>query len=163
MGKQVRKNYAFIDAQNLHLGAIDAGIDLDYKKLRIYLRDKYKVEKAYLFMGYLPQYSDLYARLQEYGYIIKFKPVLPARVGQTQKGNVDAHLAFNVMLYYHEYEQAVLITNDGDFDTLTEYLRKKGRLAAVLSPNRAKCSSLLKIAAKDKMQYLQDIGRKIQI
>ena len=157
-----KKNYAFIDAQNLHLGSKDAVLNIDYKKLRVYLKDKYNVERAYLFMGYLPQYTDLYAKRQEEGYIIKFKPVLPAQDSQKQKGDIDAHLAFCVMLYYREYKEAVLVTSDGDFDIVVKYLRKKGKLAAVLSPNRNKCSALLKIAAADKMQYLQDVGSKIK-
>ena len=155
-------NYAFIDAQNLYLGAKDAGIDLDYRKLRIYLKEKYKVEKAYLFIGYLPENQDLYASLQENGFLLKFKPVLPARNGVKQKGDVDADLAFSIMRYYKEYDQAVLITSDGDFDTVTKYLRQKEKLAAVISPNRDKCSALLQKAAQDKMQYLKDIKGKIK-
>ena len=80
---------------------------------------------------------------------------------QKQKGDIDAHLAFCVMLYYREYEKAVLVTSDGDFDIVVKYLNKKNKLAAVFSPNRDKCSSLLKIAAGGKMQYLQDVGGKI--
>lgn len=155
------KRYAFIDAQNLHLGSKDAGLKLDYRRFRVYLKEKYGVERAYLFMGYLPEYIELYANRQEEGYIMKFKPVMPARLGQKQKGDVDADLAFNVMRYYREYDEAILVTSDGDFDTITKYLRKKGKLGAVISPNRDKCSALLQKAATDKMQYLQDIGEKV--
>ncbi len=56
-----KKNYAFIDAQNLHLGSKDAGLDINYRKLRVYLKDKYNVDRAYLFMGYMPQYADIYS------------------------------------------------------------------------------------------------------
>ena len=142
---QPKNNYAFIDAQNLHLGSQDACVNLDYAKFRIYLKEKYNVERAYLFLGYLPQYVELYSKRQEEGYIIKFKPVMQAKDGQKQKGDIDAHLAFYVMVYYKEYYQAILVTSDGDFDTVVQYLRKKERLAAVISPNRDKCSALLKI------------------
>ena len=92
-----KANYAFIDAQNLHLGSKDAGISLSYKKFRIYLKDKYNIEKAYLFIGYLPENRDIYDSLQDKGFLLKFKPVLPAKEGQRQKGDVDADLAFNLM------------------------------------------------------------------
>lgn len=114
-----------------------------------------------MFIGYIAENRALYDSLQDYGYLLKFKPVLPAKEGQKQKGDIDADLAFNVMRYYKEYNQAVLVTSDGDFDTLTSYLRKKAKLAAVISPNKEKCSALLTKAAQDKMLYLQDIGNKI--
>ncbi|KKS37972.1 MAG: hypothetical protein A3G49_01295 [Candidatus Sungbacteria bacterium RIFCSPLOWO2_12_FULL_41_11] len=161
MPNKLKKNYAFIDGQNLYLGTRAAGLDLDYKKLRIYLKEKYNVEKAYLFIGYIPENQDLYAELQEQGYLLKFKPVLPARNGMKPKGDIDADLAFSVMRYYKEYDGAVLITSDGDFDTVVRYLRKKSKLSAVISPNKDKCSALLKKAAQDKIQFLEEVGEKI--
>ena len=43
--------YAFIDSQNLNLGIQSLGWKLDFKKFRLYLKNKYSVEKAYLFIG----------------------------------------------------------------------------------------------------------------
>lgn len=43
------KNYAFIDSQNLNLGIQKQGWKLNYKKFRVYLHEKYGVEKAYMF------------------------------------------------------------------------------------------------------------------
>jgi len=161
MEKIIKSNYAFIDGQNLYLGSKDAGINLSYKKFRVYLKEKYNVERCYLFIGYIAENRSIYDSLQDSGYLLKFKPVLPAKDGQKQKGDIDADLAFNVMRYYKEYESAVLVTSDGDFDTLASYLRKKNKLIAVISPNKEKCSALLEKAAQDKMFYLQDIGNKI--
>ena len=70
-----QNNYAYIDSQNLHLGVQSLGWELDYKKFRRYLTEKYKVATAYLFIGYIPQNQDLYSSLQKSGYILKFKPV----------------------------------------------------------------------------------------
>ena len=87
--------------------------------------------------------------------------MLPAKDGQKQKGDIDADLAFNLIRYYQEYNKAILITSDGDFDTVTKYLRKKNKLLAVISPNRKKCSILLRRAGGEAMQYLEDVGPKI--
>ena len=156
-----KPNYAFIDGQNLYLGSRNANIDLNYRKFRVYLKDKYNIDRAYLFIGYLQKNRNLYDMLQDCGYLLKFKPVLPARDGQKQKGDVDADLAFNIMRYYQEYAQAVLVTSDGDFDTVTSYLREQNKLRAVISPSRKKCSALLQQAASEKMFYLEDIGEKV--
>lgn len=53
MKKQnIIKNYAFIDGNNLYLGAKSQNIDLDYGEFRKYLRSKMNVNKAFLFIGY---------------------------------------------------------------------------------------------------------------
>lgn len=56
-------NYAFIDGQNFNLGVQSLGWKLDYKKFRIYLKEKYKISKSYLFLGYIPTNQDLYSSL----------------------------------------------------------------------------------------------------
>ncbi len=63
-------NYAFIDSQNLNLGIRSRGWELDFKKFRIYLNDKYNVKKAFLFIGYVATNEGLYAALQKFGYIL---------------------------------------------------------------------------------------------
>ena len=83
------KNYAFIDGQNLNLGIKELGWKLDLKKLRIYLKDKYSVDKAYYFIGYMESNAVLYKVLQEYGYILIFKPTYSGPEGRI-KGNCDA-------------------------------------------------------------------------
>lgn len=68
--------YAFVDSQNLNLGIKDCGWDLDFGRFYIYLRDKYKVTKTFLFLGYVPGNEGLYTFLQKSGYIVIFKPTL---------------------------------------------------------------------------------------
>lgn len=41
------KVYVYIDSNNLNLGIRDLGWKLDYKKFRVYLKDKYNVSVAY--------------------------------------------------------------------------------------------------------------------
>lgn len=87
----VRKsNYAFIDSQNLNLGVRSQGWQIDWRKFRQYLRSKYGVIKAYLFIGQLAGNESLYAFLQESGYILIFKPTLEFKQGGLTriKGNV---------------------------------------------------------------------------
>ena len=74
-------NYAFIDSQNLNLGVKSLGWDLDFRKFRIYLKEKFCVATAYVFIGYVQENQTLYASLQKSGYILIFKPVLPDKDG----------------------------------------------------------------------------------
>ena len=112
-----KNNYAFIDAQNLNLGVQRLGWKLDFRRFRVYLKEKYLVTKAYLFIGYLAQNTNLYRALQEYGYILIFKAVLQKKDG-TVKGNVDAELVLHAMIQYGNYDRAVIVTSDGDFACL---------------------------------------------
>ena len=89
----MQNNFAFVDANNVHLGIRSIGWDLDWKRFRVYLEEHYGVSRAYLFIGFLPEHQRLYTRMQNYGYTLVFKP-LSYREGGKPKGNVDAALTF---------------------------------------------------------------------
>lgn len=122
--KSFRNNYVFIDSQNLNLAIRSLGWRLDFKRFRKYLWDKYRITKAFLFIGYLPQYQNLYDNLRQSGYILIFKPILQKR-GSYVKGNIDAELVLQTMIEYHNFNQAIIITGDGDFYCLVRYLNRK--------------------------------------
>ena len=146
-------NFAFIDSNNLNLGIKEIGWRLDFKKFRIYLAEKYAVKKAYLFIGYLPENQELYRSLQEFGYVLIFKPVMRNKDGEP-KGNVDAELVLQAMIDWGKYEKAVIVSSDGDFYCLVNYLYEKEKLKRVISPNYKRCSALLKKAAREKIDFL---------
>lgn len=155
-------NIAYIDSQNLNLGVQSLGWSLDYKKFRIYLKEKYQVTTAYLFIGFIPENNNLYSSLQKAGYILKFKPVLPNKDG-SHKGNVDADLVMQVMIDYFEknFDQAVIVTSDGDFYCLVDYLYDRKKLKIVLSPYQKTCSTLLKKTAREKIVFIDNLRKKL--
>ena len=140
------KVYAFIDTQNLNLAILDQGWKLDFGRFRRYLKDKYKVEKAYLFIGYVAGNEFLYAYLQKVGYVLVFKPTLVGKKRKEAyvKGNVDAELVLHSMIEFPNYDEAMIVSGDGDFHCLIEYLEKEGKLHSVLIPNHRKFSALLR-------------------
>ena len=139
--KKSANNYAFIDSQNLNLSIREQGWALDYKKFRIYLKDVFEVTKAYLFIGYIETNQALYKYLQDAGYTLIFKPTLQLSNGRV-KGNVDAELVLHTMIEFDNYERAVIVTGDGDFHCLVDYLIQQGKLAKLVIPNQRKFSSL---------------------
>lgn len=143
--KKLPTTYAFIDSQNLNLGVKDQGWTLDFAKFRILLKEKYHIEKAYLFIGQVAGNELLYAYLQESGYILIFKPTLERHFGKKVivKGNVDAELVLHAMIQYESYNKAVIVSGDGDFHCLIEYLESKNKLFKIIVPNK-KYSSLLR-------------------
>lgn len=127
-------NYAFIDCQNLHKAILHQGWYLSYKRFRKYLADKYGIEKAFMFVGYLPGNEWLYSLIRNTGYIVVFKPTLRLADG-TVKGNVDAELVLHTMIEYPNFEKALIVTGDGDFYCLVEHLIKNGKLLKVMVPD----------------------------
>lgn len=140
-------NIAYIDAANLD-NALRYALhwDLDYAKFRKWLTDKYKVERAYVFIGYISKYKDLYQYLQECGFTLVFKDVMYDRQGKA-KGNCDSDLLAQAFqdLYEGDLDKAIIVASDGDYAPLVKALQTKAKLEAILSPSEAeKCSILLK-------------------
>ncbi len=140
-----KNNYAFIDSQNLNLGIKSAGWKLDHRKFRLYLKNKYNVQEAFLFIGHVDGNEALYTQLQRCGFILVFKPTLEIKKDDmvTVKGNVDAELVLHAMLELKNYDKAVIVSGDGDFHCLIEYLEESGKLLRLLTPN-SRYSSLLR-------------------
>lgn len=157
----MNKNYAFIDSQNVNLSIKSQGWSLDWSRFRIYLKEHYCIEKAYLFIGYLEGNNDLYSRLQEAGFICVFKPTLIDKAGKV-KGNVDAELVLHSMIQFHNFKQAIIVTGDGDFYCLIEHLLKNDKLKTVLVPNQYKYSSLIKRFAKNKIAFMNELKIKLE-
>jgi uncharacterized LabA/DUF88 family protein len=138
-----KPNYAFIDSQNLNLGVQRAGWKMDWKKFRIYLKENFNVEVAYMFIGYVPENEDLYKQMQEAGYTVVLKPTVDMYMTEEElkdekhitKGNADAELVLYAMKDYQNYDKAVVVSGDGDFYCLVEYLSQKNKLLHLLAPN----------------------------
>ena len=153
--------FAFIDTQNLNLGVQKAGWKMDWRKFRQFLADKYGVTKAYMFIGYIPEYENIYEQMHEAGYAVVLKPtfdltrpqpemqevmdeeqgITPQKPAEPEekkpvKGNIDAELVLWAMKEMSNYEKAIIVSGDGDFYTLVEYLEQKGRLLNLLAPSQ---------------------------
>ena len=159
--KKPQTNYAFIDGTNLHLTMVNLGWNLDYKRFRVYLSEHYGVSKAYYFVGYVPEMSDLYISLQSYGFVLVHKPILKLKDGKV-KGNVDAEMVLQAMIECSNYEKAVIISSDGDFRCLVEHLLQVGKLERVLAPSRDGCSLLLRKAAGVRIDYIDNLRGKLE-
>lgn len=153
--------YAFIDSQNLNLAIRDQGWILDFKRFRKFLLEKHGVDRAYLFIGFLPNNQALYSFLQESGFVLIFKPCLFLPDGKI-KGNVDAELVLHAMIQFGNYDKAVIVTGNGDFACLVQYLNENNKLYRLLVPNSQKYSSLLRAAAADKVDFMNNLRVKLE-
>jgi len=164
--------YAFIDSQNLNLSVRNNlrnkktkkiyyhGWRLDFKKFYVYLKAKYHVFKAFLFIGYKKGNKNLYYLLKHAGYEIIFKPTLDPN-GKT-KGNVDAEIVLHTVDLLSKYDKAVIVTGDGDFHCLVEYLINKKKLFKLFIPNQFSYSSLLR-KFKPYISFVNLLREKLEL
>jgi uncharacterized LabA/DUF88 family protein len=139
--------YAFIDSQNLNIGTQKFGWKMNWARFRQFLADKYGVEKAFMFIGYIPENEDLYEKMHEAGYMVVLKPTFDVTKPREEeksddkdeikpvKGNIDADLVLWAMKEMSNYQKAIIVSGDGDFYSLIEYLESKGRLLHLLTPS----------------------------
>ena len=154
-------NYAYIDGNNLNLTMRNLGWNLDYRRFRTYLREHYGVAVAHYCIGYMPEFEALYRSLISAGFHLVFKKVTRLPDGSV-KGNVDSVLVLQALIDYAAYAKAVLVTSDGDFECLVEYLRGNGKLERVLAPCKAGCAKLLQDAAGSQMDYLDNLRARLE-
>lgn len=176
--------YAFIDSQNLNLGTQKVGWKMDWRRFRQYLRDKYNVTHAYMFIGYVPEFEQMYQQLHESGYLIVLKPTsdlskaAPEETGDNKekpedkkpiKGNIDADMVLWAMKEINNYDKAIIVSGDGDFHSLAEYLQQQNKLLHIMTPNW-QYSQLLKEfdqhlirldQLKNQLQYKNHNKRKV--
>ena len=168
--KKLEDNLAFIDGQNLYLGT-SRNIHpwkIDLKKFRIYLTKKYHVEKAYYFLGFVKKENqEIYEYIQESGFILIFREHNSVMLG-TKKGNVDSDIIFLIMKKIYkkeEFNKIILVSGDGDYKKLVDFLIEEERFEKILFPNRKFASSLYKQLGKKYFVHLEDrdIQKKISV
>lgn len=164
-------NYAFIDGQNLYRGVkndiidnktkaiIYSGWKINFEKLRTYLRTKYGIDKAFIFIGKADGMEWLYGQLARNGYTLVYKPkteYINDKGVKDRKGNVDAELVMQVMIELPNFDRAMIVAGDGDYYCLIKYLKENNKLLRVLVPNKMSFSSLLREFAAD-LVFVNDI------
>ncbi len=162
-------NIAYIDGQNLHMGTTKlqgSAWQVDLKKFRVYLKEHYSVQTCYYFLGFVNEdFQDLYIEIQEAGFILQFREHSSAMLGK-KKGNVDTDIVFQIMkkLYRQKnFSKVVLVSGDGDYKMLVDFLIQEQKFKKLLAPNRKFASSLYKKLGSEFYDCLDnpDIKRKI--
>lgn len=163
--KSFEESIAYIDGQNLHLGVMEEGWKIDHTKFRKYLTHKYHVTEAYYFLGYVSEeLQNLYNSLQKAGFIVIFKDHSSSMKGE-KKGNVDTDIVFEIMKKVADNEvfnKIVLVSGDGDYKKMVDYLIDKNKFEKMLFPNKQFASSLYKKLGSEYFEYLKSVKANIE-
>jgi uncharacterized LabA/DUF88 family protein len=164
----MQNNLAFIDGQNLYMGTNSESPpwEVDLIKLRNYLLRKYSVQKAYYFLGFVDESNqELYDNIQEAGFILKFREHSSVMMSK-KKGNVDTDIVFDILkrMYKKElFDKIVLVTGDGDYKMLVDFLIEESKFEKILFPNKKFASSLYKKLTRVYFDYLLNIKHLIEL
>lgn len=146
--------YAFIDSQNLNVGTQKFGWKMNWARFRKFLAEDYGVDKAFMFIGYIPENESLYEQMHDAGFMVVLKqtydmtrvrpedepqkanePPVKEEDKKPIKGNIDADLVLWAMKELSNYDKAIIVSGDGDFFSLVEYLESKKRLLHIMTPS----------------------------
>ena len=155
-----RGNIAYIDGQNLHLGTTkqEPSWIADLKKTRFYLDRKYNVTEAYYYVGYkIKENQSLYNKIKEASFILIFREH-DQNMASGKKGNVDTDIVFDIMKRLQRqpesFDKIILVTGDGDYYKLVQYLIEEERLEKILFPKMRYASSLYKSISNEYFDNL---------
>jgi uncharacterized LabA/DUF88 family protein len=124
----------FVDIQNVYYGAKDNFKGkIDFRKLtENMIRGRHlDVCKAYLIKSDTDN-SNFVNFMKQMGYSIVSKD-LKRRSDGSAKGNLDIEIAMDIMASCDTLDTVVLVSGDGDFVALVEYLKSKNIFVEVYS------------------------------
>jgi len=162
-------NAAYIDGQNLYLGTKKSkdSWEVSYKKFRIYLKDKYKVKNAYYFIGVKEEkFVEMYKLIEKAGFTLKFRKH-NTKSTSSKKGNVDVDIVYSILtdvLQYKNTNKVVLVSGDGDFARVVDFLIKNKKFKKLLLPSFKNYSSLYNHLRSNYRSFLEKplIKKKIK-
>ena len=99
--------------------------------------------------------AKFYQELQTLGYELRLKPVKTFTDGEkkVKKANCDVDLTFDLMRFMSQYTTAVILSGDGDFFPILNYLKKKHKKIKVLARAERTAKEIRKLAADELIDF----------
>ena len=131
-------------------GASHHGWKMDFAKLAKYLRERYGAEKIFYYAGLDAENKKqlkFYEKLQEFDYVLRLVPLKVFADGK-KKGDVDSRMTFEMMKLFPEYGEAIVLTGDGDYYWVLEYLLEEKKGLKIISFRNRTARELRKLVGE---------------
>ncbi len=143
--------YVFIDASNLWQAQKVKGRFFDLKKLKDYLKVKYKASelKVFYYTAYPKEGTREYSTDNKHkfytflkkglGFVVRKKELKQIKTvtddGESieEKGNMDVEMTIDAVNLIDKYDTAVLFTGDSDFLALVSYMKNHKKKVYIYS------------------------------
>ncbi len=157
----------FVDGANCYYAQKELGWTVDMQKLLDYCRENGDVVGAIYYTGTAEDDSQckFLDKLAHVGYSLVTKPVKtmidPEKGLISQKANMDVEIAVDMIKFMGQYDEAVLVSGDGDFISVIRYLQSNNKTVKVIS---AQCSTARELIREMGMNHikLDDIREKVE-
>lgn len=159
-----RKNHrvgVFVDVQNMYHSAKNLyGARVNFKELlRIAVAGRELVRAvAYVVKSDTDEEKAFFGALEKAGFELKSKD-LQIFPGGMKKGDWDVGLAIDAISLSKQLDVVVIVSGDGDFEPLVEYLRFSGLIVEVVGFRRSTSSKL--VDTVDNLVDLEEHAGKI--
>lgn len=155
----------FIDVSNMYMSAqnlYNTNVNFDQVLKTAVGKRRLVRAFAYVIETESGKEKDFFKVLERQGYEVRVKPLQVFRSG-AKKGDWDVGLTIDVVRLLPLLDTVVLVSGDGDYQDLLDYLRGHGRRTEVMAFGKTTSHKLVEEAdefidmAEDKKRYL--IGR----
>src|SRR6266516_4670814 len=145
----------FVDGANMFYAQRLAHFYIDYKRAKDFFATGRELFKAFFYVGVTspPAVKDkkfLDFLIYQGGYTVREKPVktiIDDTTGEVkQKCNLDIEMAVEMFKEIEHYDIAILMSGDGDFESVVELLRSRGRTTEVVSSRQMLARELANVA-----------------
>jgi len=126
------KTGVFIDSANIYFSQKTLGWRVDFKKLLKYFKQETELVRIAFYGAINPENKGerkFHDFLEIIGYTVKHKKIKFIKddndkiYGGHNKGNVDVDLTIDAVHFKDDYDTFVLLSGDGDFESLIKYLK----------------------------------------
>lgn len=131
----------FIDYHNFEASLRDEGLQADILSLREYLTENRRLLETFVYIGFNPNNAHEDGRIHRYlrvnGFLVRTK-LAKVRPEGSLKCNLDVEMVLGVVEYVTNTKPDIvlLVTGDGDFVPLIQWLRIRGvRVEIASTPN----------------------------
>ena len=136
---EVSRSMLFIDEPNVArcLGEVRArGKDLDYKKLKDYFGSTTPLAGAFFYTGYEDGQLGMrgfFRKLSNLGYEVVQVRSKRYRDGTVKHADPDIQIVTDLFTKFSQYDEAILVSGDGDFTDTVQQLMKRGKRVKIVS------------------------------
>lgn len=126
----------------------EEGKEINLDKLVKYFQEK-QMEKQL-------ERAKFYRDLKKFGYELRIKPTKVFKGAEgvtTTKANCDVDLTFDMMRYMSQYNEAVVLSGDGDFAPIVEYLKSKHKKITVLARTERTAREMRELAGDNFVDF----------
>lgn len=136
------KTAVFIDSANIYFSQKTMGWKIDFKKLLEYFKKNTELYRI-AFYGAINPDNEKERKFHDFleiiGYVVKHKKIKfirdkeDVKYGGHHKGNVDVDLTIDAVHFRDDYDSFILLSGDGDFESLIKYLKVFRKRCIVMS------------------------------